>query len=226
MAIKLKKAALERAEISEEFLDAVQDIVAYRLDEVKSLFERMNDRVKAQRKHDLIARTAAMRAALGEDGRRSGREYLATLFRGLPYSKFGVTRFDNRLWLAGRTHDIIISHQTQGTWNLGEYGVFFDVQHMKDTNYAGIHMVPVRDHNEYARHPHHRVSSQDRNVGMHPLRRTPHTCWGNFPTIVSNCVTDADIVELFRTINLFLVRWNPGSPLAYINDITHKRAAS
>jgi hypothetical protein len=124
-------------------------------------------------------------------------------------------------------------------WDLGEYDVYVPADIFSVRNLNHFQFVPVRAPLDGHRHPHHHAkyiepghNGEDWNEWYtaqyvdprteHPLDLFAKTCWGGFNTIIANNLSEMDVVEVFRTIWVYLNRHNPGSPLLDMNEITFK----
>jgi hypothetical protein len=125
-------------------------------------------------------------------------------------------------------------------WDMGEYDVYVPADIFAVRNLNHFHFVPERAPLDGHRHPHHHAryirpgdNGEDWNIWSvahyvdpragHPLDMFAKTCWGGFNTIIANNLSEMDVIEMFRTIWVYLNRHNPGSPLVYMDDISFKR---
>lgn len=147
-----------------------------------------------------------------------------TKLRSLPYEEFGViertTAIGNvsvvRSYLVGQTHEIRIGAGSS-KWDLGKYLVAVPVNAFDTNSLDGFHFVPLNAMTTTERFPHHYATGTDK----HPLDMNPRTCWGSFPSVISTLVHDGDIAELFRLLQVYLTRYDPGSVLVDIRRVSH-----
>jgi hypothetical protein len=136
----------------------------------------------------------------------------------LPYLKFWMAIHNGMNYLAGLTKPILLA--TDGgkyRWQGPRFTVYIPMDYITRGTDASFHFVPEGHEMVYGRHPHHTSGGVKEGIrqAKSPLDYNGSTCWGDFPTIVRGCVHSADTVNLFRTIHLYLTRYNPNSPLCH-----------
>jgi hypothetical protein len=131
------------------------------------------------------------------------------------------TRWQNQNW------NQVKQEPVYRKYDLGVYWVFVPLVDILSGSLNRIHFIPEREKNTHLRHQHHfvRVEGEGRfygpqnERGVRPLQAMPSTCWGNFPGVLTGCMSDGDIVELLRVLYLFVTNLNPGSPLIHFDDL-------
>ena len=68
------------------------------------------------------------------------------------------------------------------------------------------------------RFPHHYCEKRY-DDDVHPLDRSIYTCWGSFSAPIAVQLNALDVPELFRTLQIYLSRYDPHSPLRYIDEL-------
>ena len=96
-------------------------------------------------------------------------------------------------------------------WDMGCYKVMVPIDLLAGAKGEGYwHFVPVSMENSYyARHPHHHAGKETSSSYWWQSK----TCWGSFGPIINSLRQAADIVELFRTLYVYLGRYNGNSLL-------------
>lgn len=145
----------------------------------------------------------------GDGNGRSGRSYEFTKLRALPYSSFTAAQHNDQLYLIGETHPVIIKHRGEN-YHLGVYRVCVGTDAILQGNLNKIHMIPLKAPRARRRFMHHNATGDD---DMHPLDFRTNTCWGSFGSTIKPYAIDADIPELFRGLQIYLSRYDAGSPL-------------
>jgi hypothetical protein len=134
----------------------------------------------------------------------------------LPYLKFWTLERGGMSYLAGLTKPILLTNGGEKRWQGPRFTVYIPTDYITRGTEASYHFVPEGHELVYGRHPHHTSGSRrEETNGKSPLDFYGSTCWGEFPTIVRGCVHSADTINLFRTIHLYLTRYNPSSPLCH-----------
>jgi hypothetical protein len=158
------------------------------------------------------------------------RDYHLTLLRATPYVRFErqsiqIPRAGGTVdYLVGTTKTVVIDER--GPWDMGRYLVYVPMQVLTDgPNTSLMHFIPEREPTTAYRHPHHRLNLRTSTTET-PLLENPSTCWGDFGQIVIRIVNEGDLVDLLRTIAIYLGRYNEGSPLTSIENCPHRRAIS
>lgn len=133
----------------------------------------------------------------------------------LSYEKFWLLERRGQQWLAGLTRPIVLSDTNNKRWQGPRYTVYVPRNVLMGGTGSRFHFVPEGFELRYARHPHHNARSEYGEIPEHPLDMTPHTCWGDFPTIVTNNTRSGDVVNLFRTFQIYLSRVDMHSLLTH-----------
>jgi len=206
MALKLKKLAV----IDEHFASLTDQVYRLWMDKEERQAQTWPAGYKNYMQKNRLRHARILNLLHGGDGNgRSGRSYEYTKLRALPYSAFTAVQHGSQSYLAGDTHPIIIRHQSQD-YHLGVYRVFVGVAAIVDGNLNKIHMVPLKAPHATRRFMHHNATGDD---DMHPLDFRTNTCWGTFGSTIKPYALDADIPELFRGLQIYLSRYDAGSPL-------------
>lgn len=136
-----------------------------------------------------------------------------TRLRGLQYEHFYTRVCGDKKYLCGLTKPIVMD-TGERMFQAPRYKVCVPVSPRLTS--VGFHMIPegyefVRD-----RAPHHiAVTRRLTAIDPHedPLEMFPHTCWGAFGEAIQSILGSADIVDLFRTIHVYLSRIDERSML-------------
>ena len=162
---------------------------------------------------------------------RSGAEYEMTRLRALPYTRFTAVTHNEKSYLVGITKPITITETTPAvtrrghivhpagdvySYYLGSYAIYLPTHDLVSNQVDHFHFIPMKCPNSLARHFHHTAIerwARTNNEDTHPLDMAVKTCWGGFGPSVNSLVSICDIPELFRTLQIYLSRHDPSSPL-------------
>jgi hypothetical protein len=216
MAIKIAP----RATISDDFKQAMDTIYRAKLEKLSRDFKYSDSRSFMRRYGRTIA---LLKANLTNP---QARDMLYTRLRGLPYTAFDFVVHCDYPYLHGTTKDIVIEHNSR-QYSFGEYQVYVPLtffpamrssfsSQVKGHEPDGFQFVPVRNPLAHSRTPHHTASQPGAGV-TDPLMMIAYTCWGGFSSIIMALGDECDIVELFRSIAIYLTRYDAGSPLESFN---------
>jgi hypothetical protein len=143
------------------------------------------------------------------------RDMMYTRLRGLPYTEYDIVIHDDFPYLYGLTKDVVMPWAGIN-WSWGEYKIyvplsFFPCMRTKYTsNSSKNHFVPVRDEFIWGRTPHH-YANKPSETPFSVLDMNPATCWGSFNGVVQALVDECDVIELMRTLYIYLTRYDDGS---------------
>jgi hypothetical protein len=84
-------------------------------------------------------------------------------------------------------------------------------------------MIPDRNPETGARHPHHVVRG---HVPKEPWCAASQTCWGGFGSVMTRILRDGDLVDLLRNIMIYLTRHDAHSVLTQISNCPHAQQIS
>jgi hypothetical protein len=135
----------------------------------------------------------------------------------LPYEKFVTKEYQGRVWMMGLTRPVILTDGLK-RWQGPRYWICIpDDVDRRESKYA-FHFLPQGFENLKFRHPHHKendtdIWDNDHPLPGNPLGHTSWTCWGSFGTIVQTCVQSGDLVDLYRTLSIYISRVDMGSLL-------------
>ena len=153
---------------------------------------------------------------------RMGMEYEKTRLRSLPYARFTVVERNGERYGAGVTKPILITmpegEMHAGTWHLGPYAVYVPFSAIEEQNAGRFHFIPLKNPKANNRFPHHYCEKRY-DDDVHPLDRSIYTCWGSFSAPIAVQLDALDVPELFRTLQIYLSRYDPHSPLRYIDEL-------
>jgi hypothetical protein len=214
-----------RASISDAFKQAIVEISAERLKAIKEDLEyRPKDQFLRKNMAPIIVRLGKL---VNPATRADAMDEIMTRLRGLSYTAFDVEEIayssGREFWdeqqlkyvskpaevarhLVGVTQDVIIS--SHGKWNMGPYKAMIPFSKLiKSKQQGDWQFIPVSQPPDYYyRHPHHHAGYG--STWMHSA-----TCWGGFNQIIPSLCKMADVPELFRTIYIYLGRYDGSSVL-------------
>lgn len=205
----------ERAKITQEFRDAVVTLCVERLKQIRQDMAA-KDGIQLSLFKKSMGPTIVRLGKLAKDP-ASGMDMILTRLRGLPYTTFEVMSYNSAnpdvQFLVGTTKDVEIRYGAT-IYNMGPYSVRIPFSNIVGTYNRKAprlpgeswHFIPLkadeRQHGDY-RHPHH--------YGKWPT--SAQTCWGDFNPLIFSLTQAADIPELFRTIYIYLTRYDAHSVL-------------
>jgi hypothetical protein len=206
-----------RANVPDEFVEEVAKIATQR---VKDIQEEINNMSPFQAKmHYKKIGMAVSRLALLARRDPDAIDQMKTILRSLPYTEYAVkahdrtyfnweTNKDERIsetYLYGLSKDVVIPFEGQ-KWDMGPYQVWVPANAFFKNGKHEYQFIPNRAPETYRRTPHHHAGYEKNPFGS-------ATCWGTFGEIVTSLTQDGDVPELFRSIYIYLCRYNPHSPL-------------
>jgi len=230
MAIRLKP----RAEVRDDFIALYR-----RAAEQKLRLSQM--RLSSMSKYmaeATLKRSPAMYGRLGriiKDVSGLGMDSEVTRLHALDYESFGVyNNLDKGYFFVAKTRPIMMevigSTSRRGhyggtetlkyAYDCGAYFVYVPLSIVENSSLDGIHVIPERAPRVLARHPHHRVRTENAIGNGHPVTWKPSSCWSEFATPMSVAVTECDIPQVFALMRQFVGRFYAGSPLANPEHIT------
>lgn len=226
-----------RAVVSDAFIIALRALSKERLVTIKQEYDTYSE---SYRKHFITKEKNCLERLTRLAAESAFVDFEVTRLRALPYTRFDYLVHYNPVarkraaYLYGITQEIVLVHEGSSKYNLGPYGVFLPLDALLRGQYDGIQLVPQWDPMTRGRHPHHTASQPVSSftgeyvTPQHYLDYRPSTCWGGFGAIVMSCLHDGDIVELFRTVGVYLGRYDPHSPLlgGGIDSVAHKKRVS
>jgi hypothetical protein len=133
------------------------------------------------------------------------------------YTRLYASEVGGVTWLCGDTKDITIKGSGYHV-NAGPYTVAYNAANLAVGRLdRSVHFIPHKAPRAESRHPHHYCRSEN---GQSPLAFWTSTCWGGFGSGIMNAVSERDIAGLFHMSIAYLSRYNGGSPLRRIQNIT------
>ena len=213
MAIRIAS----RASITDAFKEALIDIYKQRLISFKTQLDEAPASVARRLRADSGLKIGRL-VSLINDSHAFDREI--TKLRSLSYTMFDIVENKGVSFMYGKTKPIAMTDDTD-YWNIGEYGVYLPLERLKtarmnQTFEGDWHFIPFSSPRAIVRTPHHVSTAGD----GHPFSRPSKTCWGTFGATVPSILEDGDVVELFRTVYLYIERYNPRSPLGSMQEMT------
>jgi hypothetical protein len=169
---------------------------------------------------------------------KRGMEDFVTRLRRLDYTNFTCVTSNRTTYLKATTNVIETTIGNRNV-NIGEYWVYISFQDLLNSSLAGFHFIPERlKHPKeteiyrngkewraiHQRHLHHYAkadSSRPYASIKNPLTYGTSTCWNTFGALITTATQDLDIVDMYRTIYLFLKIQNLGSPLVSQRSLSH-----
>jgi hypothetical protein len=148
-----------------------------------------------------------------------------TRLRGLAYERFYTREFRGLRYLVGLTRPIEMTDDVR-RYQAPRYFVYFPESMVQKGTEAPFHFVPEGHELTLYRHPHHNVKQYyypdsgggtehyDYSDVKDTLEYNPATCWGSFGTIATSCTAAGDVVDLYRSIAIYLTRINQNSLLS------------
>jgi hypothetical protein len=216
-----------RAAISNEFLDILRQVSVAYIRGVKAQCDRY------PRRKDQLVRDSRMQLAyhtqLLKD--QAAFDLEVTHLRGLPFTEFKIVTIPGAVYGSGNSQQTILDATymvgitkpiecTFGRkYDLGEYRIAIPLNRVGiGEGTSTYHFIPLRDEHASRRFFHH--TAHHATEWNAPEHYDAHTCWGNFET-VPHIVADRKIFEIFKILQAYLTRGNPGSPLA--RELPHMR---
>ncbi len=212
-----------RATIDDAFVEWTKDVYRTSLLREKEKAERYPSGKARYLKERAPAHARALNVlTVAHSDGRSGMEYEKTRLRSLPYSRFTVVERNGERYGVGITKPITIvmpeGELHAGTWHLGPYAVYVPFSAVENQNAGEFHFIPIKNPKANNRFPHHYCESHY-DEDTHPLDRRVYTCWGSFSSTITTLLDALDVPELFRTLQIYLSRYDPHSPLRYIDEL-------
>jgi hypothetical protein len=209
----------ERARITPEFKEAVVMLSIARLKQIREEMEYKTGLQLTYYKRDMGPNIVRLgKLAKNPDGEL---DMIITRLRGLPYEAFETICHSaihpEVMFLSGTTKEIEIRFKNE-IYHMGKYLVRIPFSKIIGTanRPGGVRVEPVAgdawhfiplnnlyNSNSSYRTPHH--------YGVWPEYSS--TCWGEFSPMINDLTRSADIPELFRTISIYLSRYDSHSPL-------------
>jgi hypothetical protein len=188
-----------RAEVPQDFQDAMRDLAERSLQKFRTDLSFMRDYEQQMYKQDNAGALVKL-----DKIRRDPKAMLeaVTKLRSTPYTQFAYMTIRNEPCFYGLTKDIILDDDNgkgHTFYNMGPYHVYIPFDNFLGKN-RNFQFIPARDPHSYYRHPHHRDG---------------HTCWGSFNAVVQLLLREGDVVEMFRTIAIYLTRYDLHSVLTH-----------
>jgi len=154
----------------------------------------------------------------------AGEDRMLTVLRRLNYQKYACTKApDDTIYFLGKTKDLIVDIDHHGKYNLGPYYVAISKTDFINSQNTNVHMFPDYNPRTPHRHLHHYAHyplqepfgpNDPNNISqINPLMAEPRTCWAEIGQPYLHAIHDANIVEAFRVLYIFLTRLNFASPL-------------
>ena len=208
----------KRAELTQEFKDAVLQAAQDRLNKIKADFEHQHPSFKKKYKEDNGVQIATLKALLSDAG---NQDMLWARLRMLPYELYSVETWQGIRYLRGTTKEIVIESDAL---NLGRYLTYINISDYVNAKTEDLHFVPLRDplnglrfFHHYAKGPRYPITGytmQGKSLRLtHHLDAQPATCWGSFNSFATTAFNLMDTPELFRTLHVYLSRHNDHSNL-------------
>ncbi len=213
MAIRIAS----RASITDAFKEALIDIYKERLISFKTQLDEAPPSIAIRLRAQSGLKVGRL-VSLINDRHAFDREI--TKLRSLNYTMFDVVNNKGVDFLYGKTKPITMTDD-HDQWSIGEYGVYLPFVRLKtarmnQTFEGDWHFIPFASPRARVRTPHHIGTAGD----AHPFSRPSSTCWGTFGSTIPSILEDGDVTELFRTVYLYIERYNPRSPLGNMREMT------
>ena len=197
----------KRAQVSDEFLDEYRQALVTRVEKTK-----LDDPDGTYLQRLLKEYTGVLPFLTGKEG---ASDKMVTRLRALKYTDFSVINVQGHKFFAGMTEPVLLCSgeipTEKNAYEMGPYMVYIPFEAVSKVSMkSGFHMIPVNNPKAVDRHPHH---GSGRSSKAHPLLAQPNTCWGSMGTMITGMLRSGDLVEIFRTVHIYLVRWNPRSEL-------------
>lgn len=211
-----------RAPVPKEFQDAMKEVYRGRFDMIKSEIEEQPEYAQAAVRAIKAPVVGKLKMLLKN---KDKFEFEMTRLRTLSFTDFWIENNSREdVFLCGQTKDIILSRNEKDPsspkFNFGPYGLCVPLKTFtgengktggyNDNPYTSAHFIPMNSHRALNRHPHHNVAAV---TGVKILDWTAATCYGGFNSIIWGAIGDGDIVETFRSLLIYIGRYNPSSPL-------------
>jgi hypothetical protein len=188
-----------RAEVPQDFQDAMRDLAERSLQKFRTDLSFMQSYAQTMYKRDNAGALVKL-----DKIRRDPNAMLeaVTKLRSSPYTQFMMTSIRSEPCFYGLTKDVILDDENGSShtyYNMGPYHVYIPVENFLGKN-KEFQFIPARSPRAEYRHPHHYDG---------------HTCWGSFNSVVQLLLREADVVELFRTVAIYLTRYDQRSVLTH-----------
>jgi hypothetical protein len=209
----------ERAEVESEFKELLWQMARIKLADIRQrLAGHTGVYLERQKKTYQIAIGNA-RGLL--DDRLMDAEI--TRLRSLPYIKFAARTYKDGDYLIGVTRDVIMDASPRQRWDVGQYAISVPVEDFIRGSLSHIHCIPLREPKADVRTPHHHAMgiSTDNRID---ISLVPSTCWGSMSGIVMGAMNNFMVAEFFRSMHIYVTRYNTSSPLASIHRMAFARA--
>ena len=222
------KITRQRADISRDFVDALQTVSKKYLLEKKEAIE-LTPRLKGMILSENRVGLAAHSHILYE---KDALDMELTKLRNIGYEAFEVITipafklddyyvFNETTYLAGTTGDVICQ-STVEKYSMGNYRVmvpFSVIGLAKSDADKEFQFIPLRDEFTYHRFFHHTSDQFNRRGEDHPEQMGGRTCWGNFDA--TNVLRTRIISDLFRFLRSYLSVVNMNSLATH--NVSHHR---
>jgi hypothetical protein len=191
---------------------------------------RIADAAKSRRKiygDDRVLLNKLMPLARGE---QHAIDQLHADLCGLPFEQITVVdnpkSLNGEKFLHGVTRTIIVDEIERGDkiikgkYDIGEYDTYLFQHIFVGSPIAnGMHFVPRRDPETYARHWHHTCGrGRDDRPPYHFNDGYPSTCMNTYGAIFQDLARNLAFAEFFRIVHNFLSHYYSGSPLSHPNN--------
>ena len=166
-----------------------------------------------------------------------GFEKFITRLKRLNYRRFSAVKNSGVVYLKAETHPLVIDYPNRidqpEKYDIGVYSIYCKIDSLLRGDISQIHFIPLKQPTAdpahiydgwacHFRHLHHKAMYKREISDLsNPLSYEPLTCWGSFGSVIPEVAADADLVELYRMLYLFLTIHNPASPLVYLRELSH-----
>jgi hypothetical protein len=217
-----------RAFVSQEVLDFYQHLAKFKLGVLLQQLKQVNPQQQKWilgRNKVMLAKLSPIAMGITEAGK--GLDHELARLRALDYDRIEL----EDEFLVARTKDLMIeqlnnvavgthrhpriSAEVTAYWDAGPYWIYIPKNDLIRGSMRNIHFIPQRSLSVVARHPHHYGYEDDDRYGrggfiregVDVRRVNADTCWGEFSEPISGALQDGDLVEILRTLRIFVGRY-------------------
>jgi hypothetical protein len=204
--------------IEPSFMDAVRDIYARYLEQIRQKAGGDRERRKKLLAYAPAASARALACARGINTERQGVNYDITvrLQTANEYARFYAENAGEFTWLCGETRPITLRGR-DANFDVGPYKICF----------AGLsdgsrheHFIPLLNPTVLDRHPHHYCyPDADGYPHKNPLLARTSTCFGGFNSVIACAINELDLAGLFHAAYCYVSIYNASSPLRRVGNI-------
>lgn len=212
-----------RAEITEEFKEALREIYTSRLASYKENMKKAYS--EAYRRNFYNNNKMKINKLITLLSDKKAFDFELTRLRSLSYTEYGIrVNAEGTRYLCAMTTPVKVQLKCRDnmrasmvTHNMGAYWVCTKLNFMKGiegTKGQNFHFYPVADPLVEYRTPHHYGSHNNVSNTTHdPLDMGSNACLGGFNTIIYSAINCGDVTEYLRSAYIYLTRHNPNDAL-------------